>query len=458
MNKNKLKNIALGVSLGLNILLGFFLGGGLISSCTAKKVENPVSSVSNDASGQIIDGMQKRALMPRLAADDDLDPEDYPNQWESSGLNYTFSTGHALYATETAGVFGYTPQANGRIEFNKINVAGLYYGAFSHSANTWGGAFFMDRTNYTTLMQADISAGGRAYYIAEIQATGSYFYVTQAQVASGAYVGFSQNGGFTPFIYLISGSDITPKFNIDLGAEWLPLAWFSNKASGNYALFTSSLDDPQNTEWRLGFDGLYFSTLNDSRTFNALRVSYRPLWNGARYEYDGEILAYSFGNDAEFRLVVLTRVEYRDAESGNWFSVADSNLNMLNPNSPVFTGRVSWVNAGYRTLRFWQTPKTDLVAPTIQEVTYDAGVTWGNWGRAPFRYGLDFFSWLGLRPYSYVETTAGIGDAFTLLGGAFSAVGGILNIQILPFLTLGTLIFVPLVVLIILAILRLLAK
>lgn len=84
---------------------------------------------------------------------------------------------------------------------------------------------------------------------------------------------------------------------------------------------------------------------------------------------------------------------------------------------------------------------------------------YGQSGVAP---NLDQVGILELRTASGVPTPIIGGDSnadvFSLLGVGFQSVAGLLNIQILPFLTLGTLLFVPLVVIIIFAILKVLNK
>lgn len=72
---------------------------------------------------------------------------------------------------------------------------------------------------------------------------------------------------------------------------------------------------------------------------------------------------------------------------------------------------------------------------------------------------LDALALLRLKASGFTITgDTNLYDAFDLLGGAFRSVGNILNIQILPYLTLGMLMFIPLIVLVLFAIIRILNK
>lgn len=59
---------------------------------------------------------------------------------------------------------------------------------------------------------------------------------------------------------------------------------------------------------------------------------------------------------------------------------------------------------------------------------------------------------------SNTNDSANIGNAFTLIGSAFTSLAGLFNIGIIPGITIGVLLFIPLIVGIILAIVRLIKK
>lgn len=72
---------------------------------------------------------------------------------------------------------------------------------------------------------------------------------------------------------------------------------------------------------------------------------------------------------------------------------------------------------------------------------------------------LDALALLQLKASGFIITgDTNLYDAFELLSGAFRSVASILNVQILPFMSLGMLVFIPLIVLVLFAIIRILNK
>jgi len=434
MDKNKIKNIALGVSLGLNILLGFFLGGGLISSCAAKKPVEASSSVSALSDGEFIEPSQKRALNP------DATPSEYPNLWDSlesrlsgQGLVYAYG-GNTYYDGRTA---------NSHIQIKRLPRAGLYYVDIEWASDGSDGGF--------GLISVDgINAIGEnadqqvviTPYVSKYRVLG-YLLVDENMANSGGFfVSCQPYDMVKPKVYFIDGDYLPASERVTFPRNFFPWQIWGNRATdvliGGPSVTSGTIAESQT----LTFADLLFRS--NGRIYKGIMLvfSYRPGQRLGKYDPTGDIYAngtivYSSSNPPWF----LSGMLYIPAETGvdadrvltaNFAQLGDNMLLMPNP---------IWSKDAYRTI--------DILDASDASMT---GVPSGVGTNTPME-------WLNIvAAAESIAATNSVTDPFTMLGNGFTAVGNILTIPILPFMTLGTLIAVPLIVLVILAILRLLAK
>ena len=155
------------------------------------------------------------------------------------------------------------------------------------------------------------------------------------------------------------------------------------------------------------------------RMYNSLFREHRPV-RRYRFHQRRRVLYLDKNSLSNFTLQVATRNKYLNSDS-------DTCINQ----------NVSWLGSEYKTLHFYK---------VVDEQSYYYQVlTMAN-------------NNLVANGFNNGTTDVGLGGAFSLLATAFSSISGILAISLFPGITLGLLLFLPLIVGIIIAIIWLIKK
>lgn len=235
-------------------------------------------------------------------------------------------------------------------------------------------------------------------------------------------------------------------------------AWAQNPMTDDYAtnfeggvpwlLYTGkkSSDNPVNvTAKAYVFDVGEFRVYgNDSAVYDAIQITTLNL-STDNYFVDSSGTAVQIGDEQySMGAFVISNIQYLNTVTDDYVVVWNIGEAVVTSggNSVRALSSPRWVNDGFKTI------VVNDASPEITIRNYPASVGW----------------WLennALNSSASVATLV-LGDGstgvFGLVASAFSAWGSIFGIAIIPGLTLGTLMFVPLVVLIIFAIIKLLNK
>lgn len=139
----------------------------------------------------------------------------------------------------------------------------------------------------------------------------------------------------------------------------------------------------------------------------------------------------------------LSQVSYIPVEGGSYVLVGHQRLRIYSDYSMAVTQYFDWYdNAFSRISVKWagDSVNTDVTTSSLSSL---------EWLKAVASSVFDD---------SIIVGGGGMMDVFTMVGSGFSAVASLLNVQVLPFLTLGTLLLAPLVVILALAIIKVLNK
>lgn len=300
------------------------------------------------------------------------------------------------------------------------------------------------------------------YYATE---AGTWFYLSDDAI--GGYLSFCVNVDVDG-VNAIGGLSLTwyaerPKLaTLELRDDWSPAAWVSRQSVGGFPLvFTSYVtkETARNGSVRVGWDDVTFTTENDARYFDGLRVTFRWMWDGLRYKVGDEVGSFDYdARLADGYPLFPSMVEFRDAESGRWSSVAEQAWEWQSASTGVATASMHWVNAKYQKLTFYAAP-TNPTYLTICQYSVNAGGSYSPFPAMTY-YGLTFGDWFGLES-SWASPSVidvGTGNALALVGDAFASIIPILSIQILPNISLGLLIFLPLIAGIVVLIIKVVSK
>jgi len=244
---------------------------------------------------------------------------------------------------------------------------------------------------------------------------------------------FNDNNPFSAWaVNPLSGD---PAVNYDGGAPWL---LYTGKPSGSGA---TTAQTALSTDFAVGS---FYISGNPSQTFDTIRVVTLNLTTDNAFILNGSTDAVQISADQFARgAFMVSEVQYRNSQISAGIKVYNFGLTSAKLNGQDINALTSgsWLNVGYRSI-VW-TGGGDL---TING--YSAPASW----------------WLennALSSASAVSTMI-LGNSstgvFGLLASAFTCWGSIFGLALVPGLTIGTLLFVPLVVLVIFSIIKLLQK
>lgn len=245
---------------------------------------------------------------------------------------------------------------------------------------------------------------------------------------------------------LVDFLDVPASSVVSLPEDWNPTAWVSDEAIGGYPVVHGSYTTEANASGayvRVGWSNLVFKTASDSAVFTSLVVRYRWLWNGQKYRINDQTLTYAYSS--ENALLYPVSVSYLDPLTNTWTIVAKEAQDVIGGDY-VHTGKLNWLYPTYRTLGFLDYPQNPT-SPTIRFYhSGEAGSGEATWQPTPTLQGLTFFDWFGLASWnSPQQVDVGTGNAIGLISTAFSGMVPILGISIFPNITLGLLLFLPLI-------------
>lgn len=244
---------------------------------------------------------------------------------------------------------------------------------------------------------------------------------------------FNDNNPFSAWaVNPLSGD---PAVNYDGGAPWL---LYTGNPSGSGA---TTAQTALSTDYAVGS---FYVNGNPSQTFDTIRVVTLNLTTDNAFILNGSTDAVQISADQYARgAFMVSEVQYRNSQTSASIKVYNFGLTSAKLNGQDINALTSgsWLNVGYRSI-LW-TGGGDL---TING--YTAPASW----------------WLennALSSASAVSTMI-LGNSstgvFGLLASAFTCWGSIFGLALVPGLTIGTLLFVPLVVLVIFSIIKLLQK
>lgn len=436
MNKSKAKNIALGVSVGLNILMGLVFTLSMVKACNAPKTqESPVSSVSPRTLKEI----------PTLANNE---PEKAVSTLQT-GVQYVFGDTLTAYPTTSvvnAHVDYVLTSSQGDETYDYVTIA---YKRLMFVLSTGSGATSPLMYNFASqAWELNSSTASTAPNIT--------FSTLPDDATFVSWLKDNLTEVETPADSVPLGSYEVGE-HIGLSADYDFRRWFGN-VDPNVGLIGNSYDAVTSVvygglEWIAG-DGL---------KYNAVSFVLQPLNASNTFIVNSDFTAKTaesiYGSDYD-KYAMLNRIYYLyipDYDGAPMYDATGTNYPSYDYRAIVYT---SPLVAG--TLDGSNQPVSafDLRGFAIDKIyrSFDVVSDGGN------RFDTIAYNNVTLTTMlkNNFSTIVSFGDVttnpFTLLSSAFSSVGNILSIAILPNLTLGTLIFIPLVVTIILVIVKLLQK
>ena len=435
--KPKTKNILLGVSLGLNILLGLLVGGALIKACADKPAENASSGLSLSSSVKMHDRNEKKALEPKKATISD----DAENLWSP---RYRYD-GRLMYVDDqenlvTASSAGF---ASSVCWSQPLNIIGVYYVDVDYYDGQAGAVALLNKTGQTWLAT---SQGGTSYNLTgeafHFSRESFFFAVTDTMLTDNdgyVYLSVSSTSAQAVFprVVYVDALQTAPEDVITFPADYNPLVMFG-QVSDNALYGSIAVTGTAPQFLRKTITGVFRI---DGAIYDALYIDFIQCKGMAYQANDGSVQTFPANLD--------DLIYYPQSMHARVFGGTTQ--------VPLWAHRWGVTNSGTTYLvqsGYWLNGNRQ----TIAVLDYDANAS-NISSLYPTYNALDLLK-VRTASSSSVPTIGGDGnaDVFGLLGQGFSAVAGIMNIQILPYLTLGTLIFVPLVVLVILAILKVLNK
>lgn len=433
--KSKLKKVAFGVSLGFNALMLLLLGVGL-SRCDAPKT--PVeasSSVSVKANARFLDPSANRAST--------LDFDGVPDLMEDA----TITIGRGFRFETVGGSYSWTLYDDMYRSVGAIYLPAGVYWLVSRYASVGYSPYLYDVDAATAEdMNERLSDGingsfAFASYPSVKYSTYEPSFNGVFMQSSGGWFFVSCNRFEMPSVYLADLAEVDPSAKISFPSNYNPMVMFAHPEVGSiYAVYA-----PANIINNVDFDIVVRIAGN---TYTRVRyvIARMDLFNYVDSQGEEHILA-----------------------SGNTWGAWGA--------SHAFVTEVKAYSPNGEYITLWQADYYSKVVGTGHEFVWALNRD-GSWATPEFRswevlgYVGDTSQYPSARfpDYDAVQLLSvrsdavtgslyvGGNDVFSLLAGGFNAWTGIFSVQLLPSLTIGALLFVPLVVVIIWALVRLLAK
>lgn len=201
-------------------------------------------------------------------------------------------------------------------------------------------------------------------------------------------------------------------YNASLSADYISDDYFT---SASVHIEKSIFGDSYNFDYWFKVAGQYFNDINLTY-LSAQATSFDDSGEPVISNGYGYYSFMSFTNSITGKILVVNTRNYSSYIKGSGQGI-------------YFTRSSDWVSGSYKNLELLFTPTSEQLS-ILNTLNNDSNVP----------------------NQTYSKEDIGLGGAFTLLGQAFSSVAGLLAIQVLPNITLGLLLFLPLIVGIIIAI------
>lgn len=270
----------------------------------------------------------------------------------------------------------------------------------------------------------------------------SMFTPSEGSLTTYWYLWVRGSSGATPRLVLASSVDYFRYYashtSISLPKDWVPLnLWgmsYSNEFFGSLYGITDERVSYQGVMNVSGFVGD-----NEGFYFDSLRFTFFQM-NGTHYlNSSGQVINAT--GSIYLKLYFCQYVEALNSSTNSHLTLWSSNYGTDSNGNAYLSRSGYWLDERFRNL----------------VILTDSGE--GGVGVSTAYPDYNYIQWLSVVNNGGGSVlSAGGTDVFSLISTGFSSVAGVLNIQILPFLTLGTLLLAPLVVLIALAILKVLNK
>lgn len=457
MNKEKAKNITLGVSLILNLLGSLLIGGSLIHACNS-----PASPEKADLSPVTLTLGKMDGLSPRKAetsvsviAGVYLLPswEDYANL---SSYNWTISldfTCDAIPSDVFNEISAYDEQGMPMIDFvgqGQTLCVVMQYGQWVNESYR---TINVDQGTTITLDEYSGSFWNLVTRVGDLPSSSSSESSASSDVSSSS--GEEASSATPPAVYetikvpenfwgyrVLNGS---PDSNT--GG-----AFVSNEISG---IWSGGV--------RLRGPNFY---LGDNATeYNGIEFYYWNFYGRDFVNEKGEITRASsdgFKNVLYLDHVSVHPATSSDYDDANTWQIIGSAIYGMNDSGSLYVNAhgFNWLDASYKTFKVRQSRVNAFPYLAYSGQATGAFVNPIIKNSATiseaFRLALTGTSADGNGGVTIGGN--GYADVFSLIGSAFSSLVPILSVQVLPYLTIGTLMLVPLIVLVIFAILKVLNK
>lgn len=201
-------------------------------------------------------------------------------------------------------------------------------------------------------------------------------------------------------------------YNASLSADYITDTSFNN---AGVHIEKSLFGDSYNFDCWFKVSGQYFNDI--SLTYvSALATSFDDSGEPVASTGFGYYSFMAFSNSITNKMLVVNTRNYSSYTKGNAQGI-------------YFIRSSDWASGSYKNLELLFTPTSEQLS-ILNTLNNDSNIP----------------------NQTYSKEDIGLGGAFTLLGQAFSSVAGLLAIQVLPNITLGLLLFLPLIVGIIIAI------
>lgn len=447
MNKEKAKNITLGVSLILNLLGSLLIGGSLIHACNS-----PASLENADLSPSTLSIGKKDALRPRMA---------------ESGLNGTTWT----FASDLDGV----EEGNVELSFTSNGIAcNILYAFYEYDGLEFYYVPTATGDDFRVYAQASGGWENEAYrtitLTAEPSSDALTFLQTWADVSTPATSSETSSSDVSSSSGEGASSSATSLDQPIYDVVKVPVNFWG------YRVFNGSFDS--NTggvfvaneiadTWSGGvrLTRPRFTLGDNPKVYNGIEFYFWNFYGRDFVNEEGEITRASSNGFKQVLYLDHISVHPDDGSSyddgSSWFVIGSAIYGMNGEGSLYVNAHgFNWLDASYKEFRvqrmdadalpylaYTGSASSSFVNPIIK-----GGLTIAE----AFRLALTGTS----ADVSGGVTIGGNGytDVFALIGSAFSSLVPILSVQVLPYLTIGTLMLVPLIVLVIFAILKVLNK
>lgn len=455
--KNRLKKVG---KVSLYCLgLGFALLSGLVvgkcsadnanrSSSGESSLESPTHHVLRHEGESLA-----RSDSPSLPVRRALDPLEYPTLGEESNNLLKDAEGGHYYLSYDSGQAGYSFSLSSNTDTFLLQLApGAYLLDYLAETTSWRGQFFS--INDTGATQVRKAFNGEPLQRVFLE-NASIGWASSFNTGSKHFI-VNISADFPYFLsYLVTGSVISltlydPLFapsvaSIDMGEYYNPLPMIGQTINDSSIIVYPSAGSSVNVA-PVDFvtsSANPFLFVSSGKVFDGFRIELSRVMNveGSQIErYANKSGETVIAPNMSLNYVTANAFYYRLAGSSQWVKVWELPYNGTDKGYNYWSYNGRWLSSSFRYV----------------EVKLDGGST----GLSTWLPTFTLSDLLSLNVWTAGALVLGdsYNNVFTMLGKGFESVGGILTIQILPYLSLGTLIFVPLIVLIIFAILRILNK